>query len=73
LFKSVRSKQLAGNFLKYDGPLTENDLPVDANELIAMCARGPYSLGQGQSMKMVGLIPKGCFLPLSEPGQFIVF
>jgi hypothetical protein len=25
----------AGNFLKYAGPLTPNDLPVDANELIS--------------------------------------
>ena len=28
----------AGNFLKYAGPLTPKDLPVDAHELIAMCA-----------------------------------
>ncbi len=31
----------AGNFLKYDGPLAMNDLPVDAHELIALCAPRP--------------------------------
>ncbi len=29
---------MAGNFLKYGGPLTPGDLPVDAHELIALCA-----------------------------------
>jgi hypothetical protein len=29
---------MAGNFLKYGGPLTANDLPVDSHELIALCA-----------------------------------
>ena len=29
---------MAGNFLKYAGPLTPNDLPVDSHELIALCA-----------------------------------
>src|SRR5581483_3769306 len=28
---------MAGNFLKYGGPLTPGDLPVDAHELIALC------------------------------------
>ena len=28
---------MAGNFLKYAGPLTWADLPVDAHELIALC------------------------------------
>jgi hypothetical protein len=29
---------MAGNFLKYAGPNQWSDLPVDAHELIAVCA-----------------------------------
>ncbi|MBN9521599.1 acetylxylan esterase [bacterium] len=29
---------MAGNYLKYAGPLTAKDLPVDAHELVALCA-----------------------------------
>jgi peptidoglycan/xylan/chitin deacetylase (PgdA/CDA1 family) len=54
---------MAGNFLKYAGPLTPNDLQVDAHELIAMCAPRPVFISSGSLQVEGGWIDgKGMFL-----------
>ena len=40
---------MGGNFLKYAGPLKSSDLPVDAHELIALCAPRPTFISYGAS------------------------
>jgi hypothetical protein len=41
---------MGGNFLRYGGPLTPGDLPVDNHELIALCAPRPVFIGGGSSV-----------------------
>ncbi len=62
---------MAGNFLKYGGPLTPNDLPVDAHELIALCAPRPtfISYGAASGPGGYGLPPEGQWV--DQRGSFM--
>src|SRR5438552_13393335 len=53
---------MAGNFLKYAGPMTDSDLPVDAHELIALCAPRPVFIGAGATNGDGWVDAKGMFL-----------
>ena len=60
---------MAGNFLKYAGrqtdaprPLTAHDLPVDAHELIALCAPRPVFLSVGSQAIERWVDPRGMFM-----------
>jgi hypothetical protein len=60
---------VAGNFLKYAGPLTVNDLPVDAHELIALCAPRPVFISSGSQQVEGGWVDaKGMFLGAVNAG-----
>ena len=53
----------AGNFIKYAGPLTANDLPVDAHELVALCAPRPVFISSGSpTVEGQWVDAKGMFL-----------
>ena len=53
---------MAGNYLKYAGPLGWNDLPVDAHELIALCAPRPVFISAGATEGDGWVDAKGMFL-----------
>jgi len=53
---------MAGDFLKYAGPLTANDLPVDSHELIALCAPRPVFISAGATQGDGWVDAKGMFL-----------
>jgi hypothetical protein len=59
---------MAGNFLKYDGPLTENDLPIDAHELIALSAPRPVFIGAGATQGDGWADAKGMFVAEAAAG-----
>jgi hypothetical protein len=53
---------MAGNFLKYAGPLNWNDLPVDSHELVALCAPRPVFISAGATEGDGWVDAKGSFL-----------
>ncbi len=60
---------MAGNFLKYAGPLTAKDLPVDSHELIALCAPRPVFISCGSRQVEGGwLDQKGMFMAAVAAG-----
>ncbi|HTC34321.1 MAG TPA: hypothetical protein VK724_13160 [Bryobacteraceae bacterium] len=60
---------MAGNFLKYAGPLTPNDLPVDSHELVALCAPRPVFVSAGSLQGGDGWVDaKGMFLAEAYAG-----
>ncbi|HEV2331155.1 MAG TPA: acetylxylan esterase [Verrucomicrobiae bacterium] len=59
---------MAGNFLKYAGPLTAGDLPVDAHELIALCAPRPVFISGGATRGDGWADAKGMFMAAAAAG-----
>ncbi|HSU56395.1 MAG TPA: acetylxylan esterase [Candidatus Dormibacteraeota bacterium] len=59
---------MAGNFLKYAGPLHWNDLPVDSHELIALCAPRPVFFSAGSTNGDAWVDAKGTFLAVAAAG-----
>jgi hypothetical protein len=69
---------MAGNFIKYAGPLQWKDLPVDAHELIALCAPRPVFIGCGEKgdgwvdargMFMAGVAAEPVYILLGKNGM----
>ena len=59
---------MAGNFLKYAGPLQWSDLPVDAHELIALCAPRPTFISGGATKGDGWVDARGMFLAAVAAG-----
>jgi hypothetical protein len=60
---------MAGNFIKYAGPLTPNDLPVDAHQFVALCAPRPVFISSGSFEVEGGWVDaKGMFLGAAGAG-----
>ncbi len=49
LASSAEYHWFAGNFIKYAGPLSQEDLPVDAHHLVALCAPRPVFISSGSA------------------------
>ncbi|HEX5272460.1 MAG TPA: hypothetical protein VFW33_18310, partial [Gemmataceae bacterium] len=63
---------MSGTFLKYGGPLAPCDLPVDAHELIALCAPRPtfisYGATTGQGAEGTWVDQRGSFMAAVAAG-----
>jgi hypothetical protein len=59
---------MAGNFIKYAGPLTWDDLPIDAHELVALCAPRPVFISSGSFNGDAWVDAKGMFMAAVEAG-----
>ncbi|HEY1495627.1 MAG TPA: hypothetical protein VGF49_13840 [Candidatus Solibacter sp.] len=59
---------MAGNFLKYAGPLNWGDLPVDSHELVALCAPRPVFISGGATKGDGWVDAKGMFLAAAGAG-----
>jgi lysophospholipase L1-like esterase len=63
---------MSGTFLKYGGPLAPCDLPVDAHELIALCAPRPtfisYGATTGRGAEGTWVDQKGSFMAAVAAG-----
>jgi hypothetical protein len=59
---------MAGNFIKYAGPLTWNDLPVDTHQLIALCAPRPVFISSGSNNGDAWVDAKGMFMAAAGAG-----
>jgi len=59
---------MAGNFMKYGGPLNWGDLPVDSHEFIALCAPRPVFLSCGSTNGDNWVDAKGTFIAAAAAG-----
>ena len=59
---------MAGNFIKYGGPLNWGDLPVDSHELIALCAPRPVFISAGSTNGDAWADGKGMFMAAAAAG-----
>ncbi len=59
---------MAGNFIKYAGPLKWEDMPVDSHELVALCAPRPVFIGAGATNGDGWVDAKGMFLAAAGAG-----
>lgn len=69
LVSSAEYHWFAGNFIRYGGPLTPTDLPVDAHQLVALCAPRPLFISSGSpTVEGQWVDAKGMFLGGAHAG-----